>query len=143
MQKYIRLLISTAIGSFIMLSLSYCWHGIVLNDINGLSYDITIFAGLFIILYTFISFFLSFIISIYIPENGKLFKHFTIGLFFGFLIYLIAFVLGVSFSEGGLNHIVLDFVWQMIEQSVGAAVISLYYSICYRTDKIKKMEAIR
>ncbi len=126
-----------------MLLISYCWHGLVLNDINSLSYDITIFAGLFITLYSFISLFLSFVISVYLPEKGRLFKHFTIGLFFGFLIYLIAFVLGVSFNDGGLNHVVLDFVWQMFEQSLGAVAISLYYLLCYRIDKVKKMNAIR
>ena len=143
MQKVIRLIISSFFGCFIMLGLSYLWHGLILNDINSLQYDLSIFLWLLFVLYIFIALFLSFILSVYTPENNKRLKHVTIGVFFGFLIYLIAFVLGVSFSEGGLNHILVDFVWQMLEQGIGAGVISVYYTVAYRFDKVKKMKSFQ
>lgn len=141
MKRFTRLFISSIIGCFSMMSLSYIWHGVVLNDIKSLQYDLTIFLGLLFLLYLFISLFLSFIVSIYNPKDNKLFKHTTIGVFFGFLVYLIAFVLGVSFSGGALNHIVVDFTWQMIEQAIGTLTISVYYTVVYRFDKVKKMES--
>jgi len=68
-------------------------------------------------------------------------KHVSVGVFAGFLIYLIAFVLGVSFNKGGLEHVILDFTWQMIEQAVGITFISVFYSLSYRYDKLKKMNS--
>lgn len=143
MQRIKRLFISSIIGCIIMIGLSYIWHGVVLNDINSLQYNISIFLWLLFVLYLVIALFLSFIVSIYNPLDHKFFKHLTIGVFFGFLIYLIAFVLGVSFSGGALNHVLLDFSWQMIEQGIGAGAISIYYTVAYRFDKLKKMESFQ
>jgi hypothetical protein len=139
--KNIRLLTSTLIGCIAMLIPSYCWHGLILNDFSSLQYNPNIYLWLLFILYLFVSFSISFIISIYNPDSNKLAKHIFIGGFLGFLIYFIAFVLGVSFNKGGLEHIVLDFIWQMTEQGIGSMVISLFYTLVYRYDKLKKMNS--
>jgi len=44
----------------------------------------------------------------------------------------------VSFNKGGLVHIILDFIWQMIEQGSGAIFISVFYTLAHRYDKVKK-----
>lgn len=139
--RFIRLLTSSLIGCISMLILSYCWHGLILNDFTSLQYNLNIYIWLLFVLYLFVAFSISFIISMYNAESNRLAKHISIGVFSGFLIYLIAFVLGVSFNKGGIEHIILDFTWQMLEQGAGAAFISLFYSLVYRYDKLKKMKS--
>jgi len=131
----------TVFGTGSMLLLFYVWHGIILNDLSSLQYDPNIFIGLLFILYLSIALSLSFVIGVYNPENYRLFKHLSIGVFMGFLIYLVAFVLGVSFNGGGLKHIVLDFSWQMIEQMLGSGVISIYYLVSYRLEKLREVKS--
>jgi hypothetical protein len=124
-----------------MFTLSYSWHAIILNDFSSLQYNPNIYLWLLFSLYLFIGLSLSFIVSIYLPTSKRLMKHVSVGVFAGFLIYLIAFVLGVSFNKGGLEHVILDFTWQMIEQAVGITFISVFYSLSYRYDKLKKMNS--
>lgn len=140
-RKVIRLTISTIIGFAAMLTLFYGWHGIVLNDFSSLQYNPNIYLWLLFSLYLIVALALSLIISIYIPRSNRFLKHTSIGVFAGFLIYLTAFVLGTSFSNGRLEHVIIDFIWQMIEQGTGAAFISIYYSLVYRYDKLKKMKS--
>lgn len=137
--KILRLFISSIIGAGAMLFLFYFWHGMLLNDLRALQYDQNIFIGLLFVLYIFISFALSFVISVYNPESNRFFKHISIGIFTGFLIYLTAFVLGVSFGGNKLEHILLDFSWQMFEQMIGSSIISIYYLISYRIEKANKL----
>lgn len=143
MQRITRLFTSAIFSCIFMLSLSYFWHGIVLNDIDSLQYDLSLYVWLLFALYLIISLFLSFVISVYVPSDYKFLKHVSIGMFLGFLIYLAVFVLGVSFSGGALNHVIVDFTWQMIEQGLGAGFLSLYYAVIYRLDKLRKFESFK
>lgn len=43
----------------------------------------------------------------------------------GFIVYLIAYVFGMSFTDRGLTHMVADAVWQMAEQGIGGLMVSL------------------
>ncbi|MCT4581913.1 MAG: hypothetical protein N4A35_10880 [Flavobacteriales bacterium] len=137
----IRLITGAIIGASFMLLLFYIWHGVVLNDLSFLQYDQNIFIGLLSLVYLSIAFALSFVIAVYNPEQNRFFKHLSIGVFMGFLIYLIVFVLGISFNGGGIEHIVLDLSWQMLEQMLGSGVVSIYYLVSYRLDKLRKMES--
>jgi hypothetical protein len=64
------------------------------------------------------------------------------GIAFGFFIYLIAFVLGISFKGTGAAHVVVDFIWQMIEQGVGGSVVGLIYMLARRYDKSMKSNIV-
>jgi len=136
-----RIIVATLIGSLSMLGLSYLWHGIILNDFSSLQYDLNLFFWLLSVLYLFVSFGMSLLLFHYRPEEHRIFKHFSIGLFIGFLMYLTAFVLGVSFSGTALKHVILDFCWQMLEQGVGAFVISCYYIVMVKIDKVKEIRS--
>ena len=63
-------------------------------------------------------------------------KGFLMGVALGFFIYLIAFVLGVSFKGSGTQHIVVDFLWQMIEQGIGGGVVGTVYMLARRRDQV-------
>ena len=62
-------------------------------------------------------------------------------LFGWFFLYLIAFVLGVSFSsDSALEHVIVDITWQMIEQSFGGLLIGYLYHV-YK--ELRKAEAFQ
>ena len=48
-----------------------------------------------------------------------------LGAAFGFFVYLVIFVLGMSFTKGGMVHVVADVIWQMVEQGLGGLMVSL------------------
>jgi hypothetical protein len=43
----------------------------------------------------------------------------------GFFVYLVIFVLGISFAKHGMVHVLVDVLWQMFEQGVGGLAVSL------------------
>lgn len=115
-----------------MISLSYIWHGVVLNDLRNVNYPEWYFFILLLIVYSIIAFLLTLIFNYAEPRKSVLTKGFFGGAAFGFFIYLVAFTLGISFKSGAVEHIVVDFVWQMIEQGVGGMLIAYVYSLAMR-----------
>ena len=63
------------------------------------------------------------------------------GIALGFFIYLIAFVFGISFKGSGTEHVIVDFIWQMIEQGIGGGVIGFVYAMAKRRDRIVKSDS--
>lgn len=118
-----------------MISLSYIWHGVILNDLRNVNYPEWYFFFLLLIVYSIIAFILTLIFNYASPEKAILSKGFSGGAAFGFFIYLVAFTLGISFKSGAVKHVVVDFVWQMIEQGIGGLVIAYIYLIAFRLEK--------
>lgn len=118
-----------------MISLSYLWHGIVLNDLRNVNYPQWYFFLLLLLVYGIIAFVLTMGFKYVKPNNNLLFKGFTGGAAFGFFLYLVAFTLGVSFKSGETKHVLVDFVWQMIEQGIGGLVVSYVMLIAFRLEK--------
>jgi len=141
--KLLRLLIATVFSAVIMFALSYYWHGVLLNDLQLISYDKTLFFGLLGILYLAVGGALSFVLMTYKPEEHRILKHFTISVVAGFMLYLIAFVLGVSFQGEGIEHTIVNFSWQMVEQGIGGFAISVYYMIAHRREKLMAFADVR
>ncbi len=141
--KLLRLLIATILSAIVMFALSYYWHGVLLNDLRYISYDKNLFFGLLAIAYLAIGGALSFVLMVYKPEERRVLKHVSIAIASGFLVYLLAFVLGVSFSGKGLEHTVVNFLWQMIEQGIGGFCISAYYIIAHRREKLLSFSDVR
>jgi len=141
--KLPRLLIATVLSASIMFAISYYWHGVLLNDLSLISYDKTLFFGLLSILYLLVGGALSFVLMAYKPAEHRTLKHLTISVVAGFVIYLIAFVLGVSFQGEGIEHTVVNFTWQMLEQGVGGFSISIYYVIAHRREKLMTFSDVR
>ena len=141
--KLSRLLIATVLSASIMFAISYYWHGILLNDLDLISYDKTLFFGLLTILYLLVGGALSFVLMAYKPTEHRTLKHLTIGVLAGFIIYLIAFVLGVSFQGEGIEHTIVNFTWQMLEEGVGGFSISIYYILAHRREKLMAFADVR
>lgn len=56
---------------------------------------------------------------------GFPFTSMAIGGAVGFFVYLLIFVLGVSFAKHGMMHVLVDVIWQMLEQALGGLAVSL------------------
>ncbi len=128
-----KFFLSWILSAVLMFSLSYVWHGWILNDLISLPYPLALFLGLSALVYLVIGFALTFVYSFVHLERNYTLKGLLLGGALGFFIYLIAFTLGVSFSSSGeLEHVVVDFLWQMIEQGVGGTVTGLVFLISRR-----------
>lgn len=115
-----------------MLTLSYVWHGVILNDLRNVNYPSWYFFLLLLLVYSIIAFLLTMAFNYADPKKNLASKGFVGGAAFGFFLYLVAFTLGVSFKSGETKHIVVDFVWQMIEQGVGGMVVAYVFAIAYK-----------
>jgi len=128
-----KLLLSWLLSSAVMFGLFYLWHAYLLTDIHDVEYSITLFLILTGIVYLLLGGALYGILN-YLVTN-KLFdfnnkfpwKSMLVGAILGFSVYLITFILGLSFSPHGLEHILVDFVWQMFEQAMGGLVVALAF----------------
>lgn len=137
-----RFIISWFLSTAIMLVLSLFWHGIVLTDLHYIPSPHILFYALLALVYILIGFTLTFLYTYLSMGIGLKLKSSFMGIAFGFFIYLIAFVLGISFKGNGTAHVVVDFVWQMIEQGIGGSVIGLVYMLARRYDKSMKQDTV-
>lgn len=126
-----RFLIGWIVSSVVMFGLSYCWHGIVLNDYKLSNYPIGIYLIAASIAYIFIGFLVSraFLLKFFDKiSHHPLLRGPAIGFACGLLVYIIATVVHVNFTkELDIKYLVLDITWQGIEQAVGGLVIGIVY----------------
>lgn len=122
----------------VMLGLSYLWHGVLLNDYVDLRIPLPMYFGLASIVYLIIAFVLHLLHRNFQMREMRA-KGMLVGACLGFFIYLIAFVLGVSFSQSSTTHIAVDFVWQMIEQGIGGGLLGLLYSLFSDMARVKEI----
>lgn len=135
-----RLAISTFLAMLVMFALSYVWHGVILNDFKNIPFPFPLFMALCFIVYLLISLVINIILfKIEIHENLTV-KRILIGGIIGFSIYLIVFTLGHTYYERGIEHIISDFLWQMLEQGIGAFVVDFCLHIYKRIDAFESIE---
>lgn len=114
-----------------MFALSYVWHGIALKDLEELRIPLTLYTVLAGMVYLVIGFGLTIAVHKgieyeFISLKGPFpLTSFGIGAVAGFIVYLMIFVLGLSFADRGLMHILADSLWQMFEQGLGGLMVSL------------------
>lgn len=119
-----KLFYSWIFSSVSMFSLSYLWHGYILNDLDNVQLPLPLYMGLAAVVYLVIGLLIAFIYTSLNLFSSLITKGISFGVVIGFFLYLIAFMLGVSFKAEGVEHIFIDFVWQMIEQGVGGFMIA-------------------
>lgn len=131
-----RFIISWFLSSILMFGLAMFWHGVILNDLKFIPTPHTLFYSLAALAYIVIGFTLTFVFTYLSMGIGIRLKGSLMGIALGFFIYLIAFVLGVSFKGSGAQHIVVDFLWQMIEQGIGGGIVGTVYMLARRRDQV-------
>lgn len=114
-----------------MYGFSYLWHGMLLSDLQ----EISIPVWLYMVLAGLVYIVLGLVLTIgthkavqyeWISLKGA-FPLWTtlLAAALGFFVYLVIFVLGITFAKGGAMHMVVDVLWQMFEQGMGGLAVSL------------------
>ena len=126
-----RFSLSWLAASIVMFTISYAWHGIVLNDFIRLNYPKSIFLVFAALMYIIIGFVVVKVVDTKTYDHlftGQIMKGLVKGAFCGFVFFLIAIVVGISFSKAtGIKHLAVDIAWQMIEQGIGGVVVMMVY----------------
>lgn len=128
------------VSSIMMYGLSFVWHGVLLNDYMSIKYPMWMYFTLAAVVYLVIGFVLTYLYHYTYTHRIK-YKGMLLGACLGFFIYLMAFVLGVSFNPNSLEHTVVDFLWQMFEQGVGGAAIGAVMRFLVDMDRFEKADA--
>ena len=130
-----RFFLSWILSSVVMFSLSYLWHGIFLNDLERLSYPKEIFLTGSIITYLILGFLVTKIYLLKFPREiskKPLVRGIISGALVGISTYMVALVIGVSFSnELTPQYIFFDMAWQAVEQTFGGITVAFVYIWIY------------
>ena len=131
MRKQRRIIAPLVLSNLVMYGLSWVWHGLALNDLRDLTIPIGLYITLAAVAYLIVAAVLTFGIH-HAMANGWIdirrafpLKAMLFGAVVGFVVYLIALVFGMSFTGGKVMHMVVDVLWQMVEQGMGGLMVSL------------------
>ncbi|HRO38455.1 MAG TPA: hypothetical protein PLV70_02795 [Flavobacteriales bacterium] len=119
------------LSTLVMAAISYVWHGLALTDIADLRMDLWRYLGLSGIAYLAIGLGLTLLVHFMLGRElislkGPFpFKAMFLGGVAGLLVYLIILVSGFSFASRGVQHAVVDLLWQVVEQGVGGLMVGL------------------
>lgn len=134
-----RFLASWLPSTIVMFGLSYVWHGIALRDLEELRIPLTLYLILAGLVYLLLAGVLAIGIDKAIVHNvitlrmGFPLKAMGLGALLGFVVYLVVFILGMSFTNHGAVHVLVDVLWQMLEQGLGGMCVS--FGIIYDLHK--------
>ena len=130
-----KFFLSWILSAVVMFSLSYLWHGILLNDLQRLSYPKEIFFTGSIITYLILGFLLTKIYLMQFPKTiskKPLIRGLISGAGLGICTYIVSLVIGVSFnSHLTPGYILFDLGWQTAEQTFGGIVVAFVYISIY------------
>ncbi len=127
-----RFYISWISSSAVMFLLSYAWHGIVLTDFSRLTYPKSLFLFFASIVYLIIGFVVAKGVDSKTLETKfkkkPVLRGVIAGMICGIAFFLIATVVGISFSTGSkIENLLLDSSWQMFEQAMGGLVVGIVH----------------
>lgn len=126
MKLGLRFFVSWILSAVVMFSLFYVWHGIFLNDFKRIQFPITWF-----ILFAATTYLL-FGAGIYLLYESSFFKKITnlfvralvCGAIAGISLFMVATIVNISLTRHlSPEHMMVDCVWQITEQIVGAMVV--------------------
>lgn len=129
MKLSIRFYISWISSAIVMFALFYFWHGIFLNDLKRIQFPLTWFVSFAALTYLIFGAAIYFLFEARIM---KTFRNFFIrgllcGIIAGFSLFMMATVVNISLTGHlSLQHLLIDCVWQITEQIIGAMVIVVF-----------------
>jgi len=128
MKLNVRFFISWIISAIIMFSLFYAWHGIFLNDFKRIQFPLSwfiIFAAVTYLIFG-AGIYLLFESQVMLNIRSVFMRGLTCGVIAGFSLFMIATVVNISLTKHlSAQHLMVDCLWQIAEQTVGAMVIVL------------------
>lgn len=117
-----------------MFALFYAWHGIFLNDFKRINFPLGWFVTFAAITY------LLFGAGIYLLYESMLMKKIRnlfvrgllCGVIAGFSLFMIATIVNISLTRHlSMEHLMVDCIWQISEQIVGAMVVVLFRGLIH------------
>ncbi|MFN6117775.1 MAG: hypothetical protein ACK46G_05125 [Flavobacteriales bacterium] len=126
-----HILLPWLLSTVSMYVVSYLWHGLALTDLQELAIPLGLYLALAAIVYLVIGLILTIGVHKavqyeYVSLKGPFpLTSALMGTAVGFFVYLVIFVMGMTFTKHGIMHVVVDIVWQMFEQGVGGLAVSL------------------
>jgi hypothetical protein len=134
----LRFFIAWILGAVVMYSAFYFWHGVVLTDLSRITYSHSLFLIFAAITYLVISFIVYKVFSLKLWNriSSNLFlKALLTGISVGFILFVVTTVLGISFSmRNSMTYMLTDCAWQVVEQSLGAVIVSLAHMFIYEPE---------
>jgi hypothetical protein len=118
-------------SALLMFGMSYLWHGVALNDLHELRVPIALYLTLSALAYLIIGLGITVAVHQCIQHHwislrqGFPLKGMLVGSIIGFVVFLLAFLFGMSFTDHAMMHLVVDVLWQMAEQSIGGLAVAL------------------
>ncbi|MBS1651952.1 MAG: hypothetical protein JSU07_08090 [Bacteroidetes bacterium] len=133
----LRFFVSWIGSSILMFSLFYLWHGVFLNDFQRIMFPLTwfiVFAAFTYLILGAVIYFL-FESQFLKPIRGDFSRGLLTGIISGFCLFMIVTVLNFSLTKNlKPEHLIIDCIWQMIEQTSGALLILLFKQLIYDHD---------
>ncbi len=129
MKLGLRFFISWISSAVVMFGLFYLWHGIFLNDFKRIQFPLSWFVTFAAITYLILG---AGIFMLYESQLMKKLSNFFVrglicGIIAGFSLFMIATIVNISLTKHlSAQHLMMDCIWQMSEQIVGAMVVVLF-----------------
>lgn len=138
-----KFLLGWILSSAVMYGFSYLWHAFLLTDLKDIEYPLPLFLTLAAVAYLFIGGLIYWSFN-YLVDNKLMefdtkipFKSLVLGGVVGLLVFLVLFLFGLNFNTHGLEHLLVDLVWQVFEQSMGGLVVALVTIYHVRKQQLK------
>jgi len=126
MRFTLRFYLSWIVAAIAMFASFYVWHGLVLNDFKNIQFSPVWFMLFSAVAYLIISFILYRVFETKILSffDSLLFRGFITAMVVGISLFVIMTVLHITFTKNmTTTYLITDFVWQIVEQSIGAIFI--------------------
>jgi len=133
--------LSWIICAVVMYLMSYAWHGLVLNDLAKLDYPRDVYLGLSALAYLIVGFILTLLVYQIPDARSSYLNGLKVGVICGVVIYLLAFVFGISFKTAfDIKVILFDLGWQSVEQGAGGIISGFVYRVLYARERYLNSE---
>lgn len=119
------------LSAVVMFGISALWHGVALTDLSemkiGMNTYFMLSAGAYLIIALALVLFIRLcIVREWISlKSGFPWKAMGIGAVAGIIVFLVILLSGLSFASHGFQHMVVDMLWQVLEQAIGGLMVSL------------------
>lgn len=111
-----------------MFSLFYTWHGVFLNDFKRIHFPL----GWFVLFAAITYLILGAVITVVFESElmrkirNLFIRGLVCGALAGFTLFMITTIINISLTRNqSIQHLMMDCIWQIFEQIVGAMVVTL------------------
>lgn len=129
MKLSLRFFLSWIFSAIVMFTLFYVWHGLFLNDFKRIQFPLIWFVSFAAFTYLLFGAGIYFLYESQIMKKVRNFfvRGLLCGVIAGFSLFMIATIINISLTRHlSMQHLMMDCVWQMTEQIMGALVIVFF-----------------